>query len=384
MGSDVEFMRRALDLAMRGRGRAEPNPMVGCVIVTDGRVVGEGYHQQFGSPHAEANALAACGGAAAGATAIVSLEPCCYENKKTPPCAAALIAARIGRVIVACQDPNPLVSGRGLRQLREAGVAAEEGLLAAEAKQLNAPFFKRVTQRRPYVTLKWAQTADGRIAGGGGRQLKISNAASFKVMHELRGRCDAILVGLATVLSDDPLLIARGANPPRTPLRVVLDSNLEIPLDRQLVRTAGQSPLLVCCGESAYREKADVVSRLRGRGVEVIALRGQGLISLEHLLDELGGRGVTHLLVEPGVKLARSFLGQNLADRVWIFHSPMRLNAADAPAAMRVLYPTTGIVDLDGDELHEHLNPASAVFYSPQRSADLVLAEGRPREANFD
>jgi diaminohydroxyphosphoribosylaminopyrimidine deaminase/5-amino-6-(5-phosphoribosylamino)uracil reductase len=192
----------------------------------------------------------------------------------------------------------------------------------------------------------------------------------------LRGRCDAILVGLATVLADDPMLMARGANPPRTTLRVVLDSNLELPLGRQLVRSAVQSPVLVCCGELAFQEKAGAVSRLRGRGVEVIPLRGDGHVSLEHLLDELGGRGLTHLLVEPGVKLARSFLGQNLADRVWVFHSPMRVNADDAPAAMRVLYPTTGIVDLDGDELHEHLNPGSAVFYSLERSADFVLAGG--------
>ncbi len=376
MGSDVEFMGRALELAMRGRGAVEPNPMVGCVIVREGQVIAEGYHEQFGSPHAEANALAACGHAAAGATAIVTLEPCCHENKKTPPCVPALIAARMERVIAACEDPNPLVSGRGFKQLREAGINVEDGVLAAEAKQLNAAYFKRITQRRPYVTLKWAQTADGKIAAAGGRMLKISNAASFKMIHELRGRCDAILVGLATVLADDPMLMARGANPPRTPLRVVLDSNLEIPLGRQLVRTAGQSPVLVCCGEFAFREKAGAVSRLRGRGVEVIALWGDGHVSLEHLLDELGGRAVTHLLVEPGAKLARSFLGQNLADRVWIFHSPMRVNAADAPAAMRVLYPTTGIVRLDGDELHEHLNPGSAAFYSPQPSADLVLAGG--------
>jgi diaminohydroxyphosphoribosylaminopyrimidine deaminase/5-amino-6-(5-phosphoribosylamino)uracil reductase len=374
MGSNLEFMRRAMELAMLGRGRAEPNPMVGCVIIRDEQVVGEGYHEQFGGPHAEANALAAAGNAAAGATAIVSLEPCCFENKKTPPCAASLIAAQIARVIVACEDPNPLVSGRGLHQLREAGVAVEDGLFAAEAKQLNAAYFKRVTQRRPYVTLKWAQTADGKIAGPGGSRLKISNAASFKVIHELRGRCDAILVGLATVLSDDPLLLARGANPSRMPLRVALDCNLEIPLKSQLVRTAGQSAVLVCCEERAYQTKPNVVSRLQANGVEVVALRGEGRISLEHLLDELGGRGVTHLLVEPGAKLARSFLGQSLADRVWIFHSPLRVNANDAPVAMRVDYPTTGSIALDGDELSEHLNPGSAVFYSLEPSADFVLA----------
>jgi diaminohydroxyphosphoribosylaminopyrimidine deaminase / 5-amino-6-(5-phosphoribosylamino)uracil reductase len=194
------------------------------------------------------------------------------------------------------------------------------------------------------------------------------------VMHDLRGRCDAILVGLATVLTDDPLLLARGANPPRNPLRVVLDCNLGIPVKSQLARTARQAPVLVCCEESAYQEKTEAVARLRASGVEVAPLRGQGRISLEHLLDDLGARGVTHLLVEPGAKLARSFLGQNLADRVWVFRSPLRINDEDAPAAMRVIYPSSGTVELNGDELSEYLNPESAVFFAMEPSADLILA----------
>ncbi|HEY1921265.1 MAG TPA: bifunctional diaminohydroxyphosphoribosylaminopyrimidine deaminase/5-amino-6-(5-phosphoribosylamino)uracil reductase RibD [Tepidisphaeraceae bacterium] len=376
MDSD-DVMRRALELAMRGRGRVEPNPMVGCVIVKDGQVIGEGYHEKFRGPHAEANALAACGDAAAGATAIVSLEPCgAFENKKTPPCAGAMIAARIARVIAACEDPNPLVAGHGLAELREAGVGVEVGILGASAKQLNAAYFKRVLHRRPYVTLKWAQTADGKIAGPGGQRMKISNAASFRVIHDLRGRCDAILVGLATVLADDPLLMARGINPQRPLVRVVLDCHLRIPMSSQLIRTAAQSPVLVCCEESAFERNAGAVARLRGSGVEVAPLRGEGRISLEHLLDDLGARGITHLLVEPGAKLARSFLGQGLTDRVWVFHSPLRVNSEDAPDAMRVIYPTTGIVELDGDELHEHLNPGSDVFFAMERSPDLLMAEG--------
>lgn len=384
MAGDAEFMRRALDLAMRGRGSVEPNPMVGCVIVRDGQVVGEGYHQKFGGPHAEANALAACGDKATGATAYASLEPCCHRNKKTPPCAARLIAAKIGRVVAACHDPNPLVAGRGLEQLRQAGIKVDEGLLEAEAKQLNAAFFKEVAQRRPYVTLKWAQTADGKIAGGGGKKLAISNATSIKAMHGLRGRCDAILVGLATVLADDPLLTARGKNPPRAQMRVVLDSNLDLPLKSRLVLTSAQSPVLACCGDRAFREKSQAVSRLQRSGVEVIALREEagreeagGRLSLEQLLDELGRRGMTHLLVEPGAKLAESFLRQNLADRVWIFRSPKRAHAADPGAlgAAQVDYPTTGKIALDGDQLTEYLNPQSPVFFSPSKSADLVWAK---------
>jgi diaminohydroxyphosphoribosylaminopyrimidine deaminase/5-amino-6-(5-phosphoribosylamino)uracil reductase len=377
VASDPEYMQRAIGLAMRGRGSVEPNPMVGCVIVRDGKVIGEGYHQKFGGPHAEANALAACGDKAEGATAYTSLEPCCHQNKKTPPCAARLIAAKVARVVAACHDPNPLVSGNGIKQLREAGIQVDEGLFQLEAKQLNAAFFKEIAQRRPYVMLKWAQTADGKIAGAGGKKLAISNATSIKAMHELRGRCDAILVGLATVLTDDPLLTAREKHPPRAQMRVVLDSNLDLPLKSQLVLTSAQSPVLACCGNRAFREKADAITRLQRAGVEVIALQEEsgGGLSLEQLLDELGRRGMTHLLVESGAKLAGSFLGQNLADRVWIFRSPKRVDAENAPAAATVDYPKTGQIALDGDQLTEYLNPKSPAFFSLSTSADLVWAK---------
>src|SRR5947209_8575501 len=186
--TDQSFMRRAIRLAMNGRGRVEPNPMVGCVIVKAGRVIGEGYHQEFGGAHAEPNALANCTESPAGATAYVTLEPCCHLNKKTPPCVPRLIEAKLARVVIGCVDPNPEVAGRGARQLQEAGITVDLGVCENEARQLAAPFFARIVQRRPYVTLKWAQTADGKVAGSGGRRLQISNEQSMGIVHNLRAR----------------------------------------------------------------------------------------------------------------------------------------------------------------------------------------------------
>jgi len=373
---DADLMRRAIKLAMRGRGLVEPNPMVGCVLTRDSRIIAEGYHEYFGGPHAEPNALAKCA-EAKGATAYVTLEPCCHTTKKTPPCTRALIGAKIARVVAACEDPNPLVSGKGFQELRNAGISVSTGILEAEARQLNAAYFKLLSQRRPYVTLKWAQTADGKIAGPGGRRLAISNAASLAAMHGLRSRCDAILVGIGSVLSDDPLLTARIERPVREALRIVLDSNLRIGLESQIVKTARRSAVMVCCGERAILERSEAVAALKGRGVEVVPLPADAIggLSLEHLLDELGARNMTHLLVEPGVKLAESFLRENLADRVWVFRSPMTVNAEDAPAAAHVDYPMSGMIGLSEDDLTEYLNPASPVFYSLQKSADLNWSE---------
>src|SRR5829696_6363962 len=208
---DIAMMRRAVALAQRGRGRVEPNPMVGCVIVRDGRVIGEGFHEQFGAPHGEAAALAACAESPAGATAYVTLEPCCHTNKKTPPCVPALIEARLARVVVGSVDPNPDVNGQGLDQLRAAGIAVTQGVLEESTKQLLAPFIARVVYDRPYVTLKWAETADGKVAGPRGERLQISNPRSTRAVHALRAASDAILVGINTVINDDPLLTARDA-----------------------------------------------------------------------------------------------------------------------------------------------------------------------------
>jgi len=258
-------MQRALELAARGRGFVEPNPLVGCVIESGGILIGEGWHKRFGGPHAEREAIAACTQSPAGATAYVTLEPCCHTNKKTPPCVPALIEAKIGRVVVACLDPNAQVSGNGVRQLQQAGIRVDIGPLESRAKQLNAAFFKMMLQRRPYVTLKWAQTADGKVAGPGGRRMQISNERSMRIVHELRAKCNAIMVGINTVLTDDPHLTARVENPPRIPLRVVLDSGLRMPLDSNLVRTARQTPVRVYSHAAPSPQAAE----LRRLGVQL-------------------------------------------------------------------------------------------------------------------
>jgi diaminohydroxyphosphoribosylaminopyrimidine deaminase/5-amino-6-(5-phosphoribosylamino)uracil reductase len=375
--NDVDAMRLAIRLAMNGRGAVEPNPMVGCVIVKNGAIIGQGYHKEFGGSHAEPLALSDCRENPAGATVYVTLEPCCHLKKKTPPCVPKLIAAGVAKVVCGSADPNPMVSGKGLTQLRAAGIDASEGLLSTQTRQLNAAFFKRMDHRRPYVTLKWAQTVDGKVAGPGGTRMFISSEASLAALHALRSRCDAILVGIRTVVADDPQLTARVAspNPQRVLRRLVLDPQLRLSLKSQLARSARETPLTVYCSQQSYRQQFAAIAALNGIGAEVMPLPSDaaGGLSLIHMLDDLGGRGVTHLLVEPGPRLTASFLQQNLADRIWIFNSPKRAGDPSAPSAAKIDFPMTGQVMLGGDQLTEYLNPQSPVFFANEPSADLVL-----------
>ena len=378
MPNDPDMMQLVIRLAAAGHGRVEPNPMVGCIIVKDGQVIGLGHHQKFGGPHAEPLALDSCSVSPAGATAYVNLEPCCHlENKKTPPCVPRLIAVKLARVVVGCLDPNPAVSGRGLTQLREAGIEVKEGVLADQAMQLNSAYFKRVKNNRPYITLKWAQTADGKIAGPGGRPLTISTAASRQIVHRLRGRCDAILVGIGTVLADDPLLTVREATPQRPCLRIVLDSKLRIPPNSRICQSVSEGPVMICCSPATLEKKTKAVAALREKGIEIFPLTAEndGELSLAELLDELGRRGMTHVLVEPGPNLAAGFLRRNLADRAWIFRSPMTVEDATAPSAPQIDWPPTATLDVDEDQLTEYLNPQGHAFFANSPSADIVLAE---------
>jgi len=365
--SDDELvMQRALKLAMCGRGWVEPNPMVGCVIVKDDETIGEGYHQKFGGPHAEPNALAACREWTRGATAVVTLEPCCHTNKKTPPCVPALIAAGIKRVVIAATDPNPQVNGRGIAQLRAAKIEVVTGVLQSQAEQLNAAFFCRTRLGRPYITLKWAQTADGKIAGPLGQRLQISGPAVTRAIHQIRAYSDAILVGINTVLADDPLLTVRDIPPCRLLLRVVLDRHLRLPLDSRLVRTAAAHRLLVYCDANA---KPAAIESLHQRGVEVMPIGTH----LPDVLADLHTRAVTHLLVEPGPTLAASFLAVNLTDRVWIVRAPKMLNDVSAPSAAKIDFPATGKAALGDDVLTEYLNPSSVAYFGQFTSVDLRL-----------
>src|SRR5688500_18956762 len=299
---DEQMMRRAIRLAMNGRGRAEPNPMVAAVLTKDGRVIGEGFHAHFGGPHAEAAALAACTESPAGATAYVTLEPCCHTNKKTPPCVPALIEAKIARVVVGCVDPNPDVNGKGLDMLRAAGIEVDVNVLEDPAKQLLAPFIATSVYDRPYVTLKWAESADGKVAGRDGKPEQITNPRATRVVHALRGRCDAVMVGIGTVLCDNPLLTARDVPQPRKIFRVVLDSQLRIPMESKLVRTAREPDRVIVYHDrrlvDAERERIKALA-LEGVQPFMVERRFDGL-NLDEVLTTLAAFKVTHVLVEPG------------------------------------------------------------------------------------
>jgi diaminohydroxyphosphoribosylaminopyrimidine deaminase/5-amino-6-(5-phosphoribosylamino)uracil reductase len=375
--SDLDFLRRAIRLAMNGRGRVEPNPMVGCVIVKEGRVIGEAFHARFGGPHAEPSALAVCKESPRGATAYVTLEPCCHTNKKTPPCAPRLIEAGLKRVVVGCLDPNPNVDGRSIKILRDAGIEVVGPELEAETKQLNAAFIKRTLHARPYVTMKWAESSNGKVAGKGGKRSQISNTLAMKVVHEMRARSDTILVGINTVLTDDPQLTVRNVEIFRPLTRAVLDSNLRLPLESVLART-GAGEVVVFCSKQAFHDSPRV-AELEGMGLKITAVRGnaQGQLALDDVLFDLDDRG-EHLLIESGPTLASSFFEQNLCDRLWIIRSPKSIDDPTAPSALKVPddFVRTGEVNLDGDVLTEYLNAKSPVYFSPQPSADIVRLMG--------
>lgn len=329
--ADTQFMRMALALAGEGEGRVEPNPMVGAVIVKDGRVIGAGYHRRFGGPHAEVEALRSCRRSPRGATCYVTLEPCCHWGK-TPPCTDALIAAGVRRVVAAVRDPFPAVRGGGFRTLRAAGVEVAVGLLRDDALRQNAPFFKLQRCGRPWVILKWAQSLDGRIATRSGDSKWISSPASRRAAHRLRGRVDAIIVGIGTVLADDPQLTCRLGPRLRVATRVVLDASARTPTTAALVRSARRTPTLIAVGTTA---PASRVRRLERAGCEVLGVAGStDLVALPMLLDELGRRRMTNVLVEGGSAVLGAFVDAGLADEAIVFVAPRIVGGAAAPGAL--------------------------------------------------
>lgn len=326
LANDDTWMRRALELAERGRGFVEPNPLVGAVVVRDGQIVSEGWHQKFGGPHAEVHALSAAGSAARGATLVVTLEPCCHFGK-TPPCTDAILQAGITRVVAAVRDPNPKVAGGGFAALRQAGIHVEEGVCDSAARRLNSPFFTLITKGRPRVHAKWAMSLDGKITTRAGHSQWISNEASRRIVHQLRGLMDCILVGINTALADDPQLTARPAGA-RVATRIVLDSQARLPATSKLAATAREVPTLVTVVETAPLDQREALGNL---GCEVLILpKDHGHPSLPGLLAELGRRGHSNLLVEGGGVVLGSFLDAGLIDEVHVFLAPKLIGGTNA------------------------------------------------------
>jgi len=330
---DARFLRRALELAARARGLTSPNPMVGAVLVRDGIIVGEGFHQRAGQAHAEIAALAQAGeGAARGATLYVTLEPCAHHGR-TPPCVAAVIAAGVARVVAPMSDPNPLVSGRGFAALRAAGVDVRVGSAAAEAEALNRVFVTAMRHQRPHVTLKVGMTLDGKIADVRGASRWITGEAARHRAHRMRAECDAIVAGAGTVLRDNPRLDVRLPEPwPREPYRVVLDSSARTPSDAQVIHAGQPSRAIIAITAAAPAER---VRALRDVGATVVELPDRvGRVDVCALLTHLFGHEVHSVLLEGGGEVHAAFLDAGMVDRVAVFVAPTLLGGRQAPTAL--------------------------------------------------
>jgi len=313
--ADQAFMARALRLAERGLFTTTPNPRVGCVVVGGGEVVGEGFHERAGEAHAEVNALRAAGGRAEGGAVYVNLEPCNHHGR-TPPCVEALVAAKVKRVVIAMGDPNPKVSGQGFAALRAAGVEVAAGLLEAEARELNVGFVSRMTRGRPWMRLKVAATLDAKTALASGESQWITGEEARRDGHRWRARACAILTGIGTVRDDDPLLTVRDVETPRQPLRVLVDSRLEVPLSARILD--GGKLLVAAAIEDGARMEA-----LRARGAEVVVLPNRsGKVELEDLVRELGRRALNEVHVEAGFKLNGSLVASGVVDELLVYIAP--------------------------------------------------------------
>ncbi|WP_449241306.1 bifunctional diaminohydroxyphosphoribosylaminopyrimidine deaminase/5-amino-6-(5-phosphoribosylamino)uracil reductase RibD [Desulfoscipio gibsoniae] len=326
---DQYYMQMALALAAGAAGRTSPNPMVGAVAVKNDRVVGRGYHARAGTPHAEVHALNEAGECAEGAILYVTLEPCCHHGR-TGPCTDAIIKAGISRVVLAMTDPNPLVAGKGVQKLKDAGVQVECGVLEEDARRLNEVFIKYITTRLPYVVLKTAMSLDGKIATVKGESQWITGAKAREYVHRLRDRYDAILVGVGTVLADDPSLTARlpdGGG--KDPIRIILDSKARTPINARVINRSSAAPTIIATTSGAPPEK---VRLLKEAGVQILEVSGgEGGIEPAALLRELGRREITSVLVEGGARVNGSFITAGLADKVYWFIAPKLIGGSSAP-----------------------------------------------------
>ncbi len=316
-------MRRAIELAKRGEGFVNPNPLVGAVIVKDGRIIGEGYHERYGALHAERSAILSLTQSAAGADMYVTLEPCCHYGKQ-PPCTEAILAAGIRNVYVGSYDPNPLVSGGGFKYLREHGIKVTENVLRGECDAINDIFFHYITTKRPYVIMKAAMSIDGRTATHTGNSKWISNEASREDAHRTRKRCAAVMCGINTVLSDDPMLNCRIPNP-KNPVRIVCDSRLRIPMSSKLIKTAREIPTVIAATESDKQR----IEKIKAAGADVIITGGEH-VDLRELMAELGRRKIDSVLVEGGAELHWSMFDAGLVDELQIYVAPKIIGGRDA------------------------------------------------------
>lgn len=329
--AEEQFMKRAIELAKQGVGWTAPNPLVGAVVVKNGRVIGEGYHRKYGELHAERNALAACSEDPAGATLYVTLEPCCHYGK-TPPCTEIIIEKKIAKVVIGSRDPNPKVAGKGARILREHGIEVVEDYMREACDALNPVFFHYITTKTPYVVLKFAMTLDGKIATRTGASKWITGEAARNHVHQLRGRYAGILAGIGTVLADDPMLNCRidGAH---QPLRIILDSHLRIPMGSRLVRSAKEYPLLIVCNESTRdrEEGTNRIQKLEEAGAKVWTLpEKNGHPDLNVLMQRLGEEKIDSVLIEGGGTVNEAALKAHIVHHVYAYIAPKIFGGEDA------------------------------------------------------
>jgi len=343
--SDRLYMKRALSLAARGKGKTNPNPMVGAVIVNQGRIVAEAYHHQAGKPHAEILALHRAGPRARGGVLFVTLEPCCHIRKRTPPCVPLLIQSGLTRICVAMADPNPQVSGQGIRMLKHARLQVTVGVLEEEAQQLNEVYRHWITTGRPFVVVKGAMTVDGKIATRTGQSQWISGDQARQDVHRVRSQVDAVMVGIGTVLADNPELSARGSKgttrPPmgRQPVRVVLDSRLRIPFKAKILQWVHEQPTIVCTTAQASPKK---IQTLREQDVQVWVLpQKKGRVSLKASLNQLGTKGMSSVLLEGGSTLNASALHEGLVNQVRLYVAPLLMGGQDAKSLIGGTSPKT-------------------------------------------
>jgi diaminohydroxyphosphoribosylaminopyrimidine deaminase/5-amino-6-(5-phosphoribosylamino)uracil reductase len=322
------YMRRALNLARLGEGHTAPNPMVGCVVVKDGRIISEGYHERYGEFHAERNALTRCMEDTEGADLYVTLEPCCHHGK-TPPCTDIIIEKKIARVFVGSMDSNPLVAGKGVQILREHGIEVETGILEAECLKLNEVFYHYIKEKTPFVVMKYAMTLDGKIACATGDSKWVTGEAARKQVHEMRNRYKGIMAGIGTVLADDPLLNCRipgGVDP----IRIICDSKLRIPVDSQIVKTAQEIQTIVVCTQDTLEHEGKKAQMLNDIGIQIIAAGAGESVDLKELMVLLGAQGIDSILLEGGGTLNASALKAGIVNKVYAYIAGKLVGGQDA------------------------------------------------------